>query len=392
LKVSLVTQYFPPETFAGANRVAAIAAALGEIAEVTVCAPRPSYPDPAAYAGVPEATLPPGTRLVRVAEMGERRGGWTARALAEASLAWRLARAAAASRPDVILASSPSMFLGPAALAAARRTRSRFVWDVRDLTWEYGREGDLFSGAAARAAIGTVARGMWWTARRADLVTCATDGLGERLRARVPASRVEVVRNGLDPAVLAGLDPRPAEPGASVRVLYAGLVGHAQGLDVLLDLAGRAPELEIAVAGDGPRRADLEADARRRGLKNIEFLGYQSREELAQSYHRADVLFAQLQRSDLHTATASPSKLLEYMAAGRPIVYAGDGLAAEFVRNAGAGPTVPPGDVEAIRSAVVQLDRDERLRLGRAARAYAESAPSRLDEMRRLAALVESLS
>src|SRR5205085_259483 len=94
------------------------------------------------------------------------------------------------TRPDVVVTSSPSMFLGPAALVAGRLRRGGVVWDVRDLTWEYGKEDDVVTGASARVAIGLVARVMWWVAARVDVVTCATDGLAERhlRRVRQPGS------------------------------------------------------------------------------------------------------------------------------------------------------------------------------------------------------------
>src|SRR5581483_9128430 len=114
--------------------------------------------------------------------------------------------------------------------------------------------------------------------------------------------------------------------------------------------------------------------------------------ELLRLYHDADVLFAQLLRSDLHAATAAPSKLLEYMAAGRPIVYAGEGSAAELVSDARAGVVVPPGDAQAVLRAIAGLDETERERLGRAARARAEASPTRVDHLRRLAALVAELA
>jgi len=388
MKVAVLTQFFPPETFAGANRVAAMVAALAEVADVTVSAPEPTYPDPAAYADAPAPVLPAGVRLVRVPPMGGRRGSWAARAVAEAALAARVARAAARVPPDVVVASSPSMFLGPAALAAARVRRARVVWDLRDLTWEYGKDGDVVTSPAARVGIGVLARVMWSTARHVDLLTCANDGLGAAIRARLRGHRVEVVPNGIDEALLRALDPAPSASADRLRLLYAGLVGHAQGLEVLLDLAERAPELEITVAGDGPRRAPLEAEARARGIGNVAFTGYVPRDELVRLYRRSDVLFAQLQRSELHAVTAAPSKLLEYMAAGRPIVYAGEGSAAALVERADAGVVVPPGDAAAIASALTTLTHDERIRLGRAARAYAEAVPTRVEAMRRLAALV----
>jgi hypothetical protein len=49
VRVSLVTQFFPPETLAGANRVAAIAEAVALDASLLIVAPEPSYPDPTRY-------------------------------------------------------------------------------------------------------------------------------------------------------------------------------------------------------------------------------------------------------------------------------------------------------------------------------------------------------
>lgn len=390
MKVCLLTQFFPPETFAGANRVAAMAAALSEVGELHVVAPEPSYPDASAYVGLPPPVLPPGATLTRVRPLTRRGGSWAARAAAELGLAVRLARAAVRVRPDVVVTSSPSMFLGPAALAVGRRRRARVVWDVRDLTWEYGKEDDVVTGAAARAAIGLVARVMWWVAARVDIVTCATDGLAVPLRDRLRGRRIEVVPNGIDAALLAALTPSPAPPSDRLRVLYAGLVGHAQQLEVLLDVARRAPQVDITVAGDGPARRRLEEAAT--GLPNITFTGYVSPARLVELYQTSDVLFAQLQRSELHRITAAPSKLQEYMAAGRFIVYAGEGSTAELVERAGAGVVVPPGDTGAIVAALATVTTEERIARGKSARAYAESLPSRVDEMRRLATLTRSLA
>jgi len=392
VRIAVLTQFFPPETLAGANRVAALVQALAEVGEVRLAAPQPSYPDPVAYVGAPEPQLPAGVHLARVAPFSAQSRSWPARAAAESAMAWHVARAATAEPADVVVASSPSMFLGPSGLVAARRRRARYVWDLRDLTWEYGSESGVVSGPVARTAIGMLGRAMWWTARHADLVACATSGLGVELSRRLPGRRVEVIPNGIDAALVEALDPTPPPASDHVRVLYAGLVGHAQGLDVLLDVARRAPDVRITIAGDGPRRESLEREARTGGLANLVFTGYVPPAQLVGLYHDADVLFAQLLRSELHSTTAAPSKLLEYMAAGRPIVYAGEGSAAEIVSSAGAGVVVPPGDADAVVHAIAGLDETERERLGRAARAAAEASPTRVDHLRRLAALVAELA
>jgi colanic acid biosynthesis glycosyl transferase WcaI len=390
MRAALVTQFFPPETLAGANRVAAIADAVARDASLLIVAPAPSYPDPAQFEGLSPAAaaLPRGARIRRTSPLTAQRRPWPVRAAAESTMAARLAGIAGRSRPDVIVASSPSMFLGPACIAAARSVRSKFVWDLRDLTWEYGSEDDVIGGIIARKALSAVARVMWATARGADLVICATDGIGTVVRERLPERRVEVVRNGIDEWFLATFDPSPPLPGERTRLLYAGLLGHAQGLEVLLDVATLAPDLRITLAGDGPRRRELEAAVAERRIENISFTGYVTPGELVRLYHSSDVLFAQLRPSELHARTASPSKLLEYMAAGRPIVYAGAGAAAELVEATGSGVVTAPGDASAIVAAVRRVASPEGRGMGERGHAYVSRLPSRSDEMEGFAALV----
>jgi colanic acid biosynthesis glycosyl transferase WcaI len=392
MRISLVTQFFPPETFAGANRVKTIADALAPIGSLVVAAPWPSYPDSAIYRDFREQSVRDGVTVRRIAPFTAQQRGWAVRAAGESLMAGRLAFAAGRGGSDVFVASSPSMFLGPATLAAARAQSARFVWDLRDLTWEYGKEDGVVTGRGARAALAAVGRLMWRTARASDVVICATEGLASVVSDRVPSQRVELIQNGVDRALLERFDPSPPPANERTRVLYAGLVGHAQALEVLLDVAQLAAHLEIIVAGDGPQRTDLMSDARKRGLTNLTFTGYVGVDQLLELYHTSDLLFAQLRSSDLHSRTAAPSKLFEYMAAGRPIVYAGAGLAAELVLRSGGGRVVPAGDAAAIADVIGSMDEADRLLLGRSARQFVEGLPTRADEMHRLAVIVQELA
>lgn len=391
VRVALATQFFPPETFAGANRVSAMAAALAERYQLVIAAPAPGYPDPAAYAAQPLQPAFHGAPIRRIAAFTGQRRSWPGRAGAESLMAVQLAQVASRTRPEVLAASSPSMFLGPSCLAAARARRAKFVWDLRDLTWEYGREGDVIAGGVALTALRALARVMWATASAADLIVCANDGLAGLVRKRVKQTRVEVVRNGVDESLLRLFDPSPRTPDGRTRVLYAGLLGHAQELEVLIDAAARAPDLQVVLAGDGPCRDDLEQLVQRRNLTNVEFTGYVTPVELALQYHASDVLFAQVRPSKLHTVTAVPSKLVEYMAAGRPLVYAGEGAAVALVDETGSGITTRPGDAQAIVDAIRAAATPDGRRMGERGRAYVDGLPTRGDEMKRFADLVSEV-
>jgi colanic acid biosynthesis glycosyl transferase WcaI len=388
VRVALTTQFFPPETFAGANRVSALAEALAGRFSLVIAAPAPGYPDPASYAAEPLQPAFHGAPISRIAPFTGQRRSWPGRAATESLMAVKLAGVAARTRPQAIVTSSPSMFLGPSCLAAARACRAKFVWDLRDLTWEYGQEGDVIAGGLALRAIRALARVMWATASVADLIVCANDGLAEIVRERVHKTRVEVVRNGVAESLLQMFDPSPSISQGPTCVLYAGLLGHAQELEVLIDVAELAPELQIVLAGDGPCREDLERLVQRRGLTNVAFTGYVTPDELAQHYHSSDVLFAQVRRSRLHAVTAVPSKLFEYMAAGRPIVYAGEGAAVALIDETGSGITTAPGDVRGIVAAIRAAATPAGAQKGAQGRAYVGELPTRRDEMRRFANLV----
>lgn len=392
MSVAFVTQLFPPETAAGARRTGALAAALSATAGVQVFTVRPSYPHPDAFDwrgdDFPFA-------VIRSAPFAPHDPSLYRRALGEARLAVRLALRAARARPPLVLASSPSMFLGPAAWIAARSLRVPFVWDLRDLTWEYAAE--QAGRGPARAAARLTAAAMWAVCRRAELLLVATDGIARALLEHGVAADTIVVAPNRPPRSVLSVSASPVraevEP-REARVLYAGVVGRNQGLDVLVDVAARRPAIEFAVAGDGPERLELEENARRRGVANVRFVGFLSQDELAAAYADADVLFAQVRDTPTLNRDSIPSKLFEYMAAQRPIVYAGRGAAAALLREAGTATVVAPSDADAIAAAVDRLlaERSEASLLAARARAYVERGPFREDVMAEVAARIATLA
>jgi glycosyltransferase involved in cell wall biosynthesis len=142
--------------------------------------------------------------------------------------------------------------------------------------------------------------------------------------------------------------------------------------EVLLDAAalvlGRAPDVEFVIAGNGPRRAELEALAVSRGIgPRVRFLGH------------ADDVPGLLASSDLFVlasrSEAFPNSILEAMAAGLPIVATRVGGIVELVENQRTGVLVPPDDARALGHAMLDLIqwRSHAAALGRAARAEVAS-------------------
>lgn len=153
--------------------------------------------------------------------------------------------------------------------------------------------------------------------------------------------------------LLSGQRSAPAEP-----VLFAGRLCYYKGTEVLLDAARRI-DAPIAVAGDGPWRRRLHAQARRLGLgEQVRFLGAVPEEELIGRMRASRVfVFPSTGRAE-----AFGIAQLKAMACGLPVVSSELPGVRWLNRDGETGICVPAGDAMALASAVNRLLRDEPLR------------------------------
>ena len=276
----------------------------------------------------------------------------------------RLAAAAREFRPDTLYERYNLHSVAGALLA--RRRRLPFMLEVNaPLAEERHRYGGLGLPGLARC---TEAR-LW---RAADTVVTVTQVLkGHVTAAGVPAERVLVTPNGVDPARLAELPTRTAAKAAlgleRARVVgFTGFMREWHGLDRLVDwLAEAAPaDVRLWLVGDGPARADLEARAARRGVaERVTVTGVVARDRVLHHARAFDVAV----QPDV-VAYASPLKLIEYMALGAAIVAPDRPNIRELLRDDDDAVLTEP---DAIPSAVGALLADEARRDRLAASAHA---------------------
>ncbi|MGR3495271.1 glycosyltransferase [Citreimonas sp.] len=292
-----------------------------------------------------------------------------------------LARAVAREARDVdIVHGHFSSGIGRAVARGAREAGRPFVAEVRfDLAGAAGAQ----SGRLMTMLEPVLRRRFEGHLRHADAVVAASHALGRFLVARglAPADRLHVIANGAepvraDPAETAalrtrlGLDADAAQAGPVIGTTSAMLA--YEGLERLVEAAARVPGATLLMVGDGPERSRLEAHAKAAGVRAI-FTGAVPRAAVPAHLALIDV-FGVPRRSLSVTRYASPLKVAEAMAAGRAIVAADVGDIAEMLAD-GRGVVVPPDAPDAFAAAVAELaaDTGARERLGRAARAHAES-------------------
>jgi glycosyltransferase involved in cell wall biosynthesis len=203
----------------------------------------------------------------------------------------------------------------------------------------------------------------------------------------VPADRVEVIANGVDLDRFAAVPP-PFMSGA-VTVGCVANLRPVKNLDGLMRAAARVcerfPHVRFAVAGDGEQRGELE---RLRGE-----LGLGDRFRLVGSVSDVPAFLGSVDIAVLPSHSEGMSNaVLEYMAAGRPVVATDVGASASVL--GGCGVVVPPGDEPALAGAIAGLVADPTAarQLGAAARVRAEAEFSRAAMRRRFEAFYSRLA
>ena len=379
MKILFFSHYYTPEGNAPATRVSALCerwARAGHDVTVVTCPPNvPSGVVYDGYANRRTREVVNGVRVERVKVYLAANRGAVRRMLNYVSYFVQALRAALRlPKPDVAIATSPQIFCGYAGVWYRRLRRVPLVTEIRDIWPESMGAVGAHVPKPAYWLLERVERALY---RTCDALVTVGDGYRARLAEKgVPREKMSVVMNGTDLAVYR---PQPKDAALLKRwglegkfvVSYIGTVGMACGLEVVLDAAemlaatpqGRA--VAFAVVGDGARRPELEAEARRRGLGNVVFTGRQPKGRMPDWICSSDASLVHLRKTELFT-TVMPSKIFESAGCKRPLIMGVDGFAKRLVLDAGAGLDMTPGDAASLVSCVLRLAADPGLcrRLG----------------------------
>ena len=209
----------------------------------------------------------------------------------------------------------------------------------------------------ALAVVGWLARAIY---RRASAIRVISQGFRTNLLEKgVSDSKIRVISNWVDTDHYHPVLPDPELASTlsftdRFTVMYAGTIGLAQGLDVVLDAASLLRDLssvEFVLVGDGIEAERLRQLASTRRLSNVRFLGRYPGEEMPALYALADVLLVHLRDDPLFRVTI-PHKVFAYLASGKPVLAAMEGDVAALVESTGSGLTCPPGDPIALAATV----------------------------------------
>ncbi len=273
---------------------------------------------------------------------------------------WSAVAGLRAPRPNVVLASSPSLPSAAATAVVALLKRAPFVFEVRDLWPESAIAMGLVRPTSAFAKVAALLERFCY--RRAAHVIALTDGIRDGVIAKgVDPARVTLVTNGVDHQVGPSTPAAAPVPEGAFVAMYVGAHGTYSSLDTVLRAAWLLrdrPDIRFVLVGGGDQKPGLVERSDELGLANVTFIDSVPKSEVPAWLARADVCLLPYQDKPLF-AGALPNKAFDYMGAGKPIIAAvPPGELTTVIKRAGCGLSVAPEDPAAMAGAVQAMADD----------------------------------
>jgi colanic acid biosynthesis glycosyl transferase WcaI len=379
MKILYVSQYFPPEMGAPAARVSELARHWVKAGhEVTVLTGFPNHPTgivPPEYRGKLRKLVcreqKDGINIVRTwlfpcpnRKAHERLLNYLSFVLSSCITGIFL------RRPDVVIATSPQLFVGLTGRWLGWIKRVPFVLEVRDL-WP---ESITASGMASESDVSIrLLRALSaYLYRTCNHLVVVTPSFKREIVTKwhVRAEKISLVENGVETDLFTpegAANSVRSELGLEAKFLvsYIGTLGLAHGLQSMVQAASRLqnawPNVQFLFVGEGADKERLQSLVSARGLTNVHFMFQQPRQKIPSIIRASDVCLVLLRKAKVFE-TVIPTKMLEFMACGVPVLLGVDGQARQVVEQAEAGVFIEPEDDTALVHAVTRLYLDLGLR------------------------------
>lgn len=368
MKLLILTQYYPPEVGAPQNRLHELAIRLkSKGIDVEVLTAMPNYPqmeiDPAYKGGNIKEEVIDGVQVYRSKIFVSKSKSIIPRLLNYFSFVWTSYwRGRKLGNYDYLMVESPPLFLGYSAMRLSKRLKAKMIFNVSDL-WPESAEkmGVVNNKMMLKMAYKLEAK----CYHRAALITGQTMGIVDNIKQRFPKANVHWLPNGVDldfykPENIqeAGFRKRIGLSEDDVVFFYGGILGHAQGLHIILEAAKKCedhPNIKIILQGAGPEKEDLKALNLSLKLNNVLFLPPVQKTEMPAILKEVDVALVPLRKLDIFQG-AIPSKIFEALAMEKALLLGVDGEArAHFIEKGKAGLYFEPENVDELASCLKQF-------------------------------------
>ncbi|PHR37174.1 MAG: glycosyltransferase WbuB [Fluviicola sp.] len=385
MKLLILTQYYPPEIGAPQNRLHELAVRLKkEGVDVEVLTAMPNYPQMEIFEKYKDGSIREeeieGVKVYRSKIYVSKSKSILPRLLNYFSFVWTSYwRGRKLKDYDFLMVESPPLFLGYSAMRLSKKLNAKLIFNVSDLWPESAEKMGVVNN---KQLLGLAYRLEKKCYHRAKLVTGQTQGIVDNINDRFPEVNTFWLPNGVDvnfyqPEKIESGDfrERAGLKSTDVVFFYGGILGHAQGLSIVLEAAKKVElheQIKIVLQGAGPEKEDLLALKEKLGLKNVIFMPPVEKSQMPSILKAVDVALVPLRKLDIFQG-AMPSKIFEALAMKKPLLLGVDGEArTHFIEKGKAGRFFEPENIDDLAEGLIQManNPEELNEMGERARSY----------------------
>lgn len=376
MKLLILTQYFPPEIGAPQNRLYELALRLQKKGvEVSVLTAMPNYPQMKIHQNYKGKCYCKETlnelKIHRAWIYVSQSKSIISRLLNYFSfvISAFFIGAFKLKKQDVLMVESPPLFLGITAYLLAKLKGAKLLFNVSDLWPESAEKLGIISN---KFFLSMATKLEEFCYKKSSLISGQTQGIVNNISTRFPNKNVYWLKNGVDINFYdvnkeIEKDAWKNENNYSNEdfiLFYGGIIGHAQGLEVILNAAKKLDEyknIKFVLLGNGPEKEKLIKLRDELKLTNLRFFDAVPKSEMQRIIMSTNATIIPLKRLDLFKG-AIPSKIFENLALKKPIILGVEGEAEElFIKQGKCGVSFIPEDSEDLAKQILKLYNDRNL-------------------------------
>lgn len=404
MHILYITQHFPPETGAAQGRAYEMAKNLVKLGnKVTIVTGMPNYPEGEIYKKYKgkffDKEKIDGINVIRTFLIPDNKKNITRRILNYISfLLSSIIGGLFVKDVDIVYATSPQLFVGLSGYILSILKKSKFILEIRDLWVDFAIHLDQLQNKF----LIKIARGMEnFIYKKSNKLIVVTEGFKEKIATDgISRDKIKVITNGINEEQFCPVSKNKSILNInSIKdkfvVMYAGNIGTAQGLKVMLEAAKKTnvnKNIHYVLIGTGVEEDKLKKYKEENDLNNVSFLGLKPKSEIVNYLCAADLLLISLKDLPFFDITI-PSKVFDYMATGQPILIGVKGEARKIIEKAGAGKYFEPENSQKLAAEILNFYNGEYdiTQMGDNAREYAVDNFSRFKLAKKLNKILKKL-
>ncbi|MEW5676561.1 glycosyltransferase family 4 protein [Flavobacterium enshiense] len=352
--ILIISNYYPPETGAASNRIETMAHGLRDKGwNVSVLCPLPNYPNGKisdGYQGkIKNKSVESGVTVYRTWVYPSNSKSKIVRLISMLSFSFSLSVFLLFTKtPKKVIIQSPPLFVAFFGVMMNRLKGKKIILNVSDLWPLAGKELGVMGESFSYRMLEKIER---FNYRKAHLVLGQSKEICNHVSERVVTKTV-LYRNYPKFQVTENTATIPTE---KIHIVYAGLLGVAQGIVTLCKHITLPDNVVLDIYGNGAEKAELLQFIETHPNKNIVFHGELTRQEL----HKVLTVKADYALIPLINRIygSVPSKIFEMANLGLPVLYMGGGEGGDIVNEFQLGKVIEPGDFDSLTLETQKLSK-----------------------------------